>query len=379
MNAGFDAKRIFFNETGLGNYSRTLVRLLKNHYSSNNYYLFSPPIHGKKPLVHKEEFSDVNIIEPDSFVDRLFSYRWRRSTMTRDLSRYNLDIFHGLSHEIPLGIEKTNIKSIVTIHDLIFLKFPELYKPWDVYYYKKKYQDSCYRADAIIAISENTKKDIMELLGIPSKKIHVIYQSAGSSFYQKIKEEDMERVRRIYNLKQPYLLYVGALNKRNLMPLVKSISWLKTGPKKINIQLYIVGSGSEKKNLENYAREQNVSDQVFFLSQISGRDLPALYSGAKMFVYPSIYEGFGIPIIESLLCKTPVIVSRASCFPETAGEGAVYADVSSFESLAESIEYLLDDKNNKKIARAGMRHAQKFSEKKFVENTFNLYKKIITG
>ncbi|MDH4262713.1 MAG: glycosyltransferase family 4 protein [Spirochaetia bacterium] len=374
MNIGFDAKRIFYNETGLGNYSRTLVKLIKKNYPDDNCFLFTPTIRGLKPMQYKNTFNDCTIIEPDTFFDRMFSTYWRNFTMVKDLLKFNLDIYHGLSHEIPRNIEKTGIKTVVTIHDLIFLKFPELYKPWDVMIYKKKYLESCHRADAIIAISENTKNDIMEFLNIPSEKIFVIYQSAAPQYYTKIDKSKHEIVMQKYNLKDPYILYVGSLNKRkNLIPLIKAISLLKQK----KIKLIIVGSGSEKTNLEKTAANEGVTSQVRFLNNVSGEYLPSLYAGAKMFVYPSIYEGFGIPIIESLLCKTPVITNRGSCFHEAAGEGGIYADVFNPGSIAEAIEFLLIDRNHKKLAANGFQHVKNFSSANFVKNTHDLYQSII--
>jgi glycosyltransferase involved in cell wall biosynthesis len=373
MNIGFDAKRIFYNETGLGNYGRTLVRLLKNNYPADEYVLFSPPVKGQKPTQHKREFADCHIVEPKNFIDQVLSSRWRSSAIVKDLLKYDLDLYHGLSHEIPKNIEKTGIKSIVTIHDLIFLKFPKLYNPWDVTTYKRKYLDSCYRADAVIAISQNTKNDILEFVNIPSEKIHVIYQSAASDYYQPVSESGIEIVKQKYGLSDSYLLYVGSLNKRkNLAPLIKSIALLKN--KKLD--LVIVGSGSEKRNLEKSVVEAGVSSQVKFLTGVGGEDLKALYTGARVFIYPSLYEGFGIPIIESLLCKTPVVTNLGSCFHEAAGEGGVYVDVTSPVRLAEAIEFLLDESNRNKVAEKGFNHVQNFSPQNFVKNTYDLYKKI---
>jgi len=376
MNIGFDAKRIFYNETGLGNYSRTLVRLLKKSYPFEHYYLFSPPMRGENPHKHRQEFSDCTIVEPEHFLDRIFPAYWRNYSVVKSLPKYNLDIYHGLSHEIPRGIEKTGIKSIVTIHDLIFLRYPEFYKSWDVAMYKRKYLASCFRADAIIAISENTKKDILEHLNIPAEKIHVVYQSASADYYQAIPEHETRRVRQKYLLPETYLLYVGSLNKRkNLAPLIEAIPRLKNK----DLQLIIVGSGSEKKRLEQVVQNEGVSRQVRFLSGVPNEDLPSLYHGARVFIYPSLYEGFGIPIIESLLCKTPVILNHGSCFHEAAGEGGLYVDVSNSMKLAEAIDFLLDDQNNLEVARKGFDHVQKFSPENFVKHTYELYKQISVG
>jgi glycosyltransferase involved in cell wall biosynthesis len=177
MKIGYDAKRLFFNFTGLGNYSRMIVLSLLKNFPEDKYYLFTPRLKNKN--LFSEFIQKCRIVEPDTFMGNLFPQIWRRTGIVKDIINNELDVYHGLSHEIPAGLKKEKIKTVVTIHDLIFLRFPEFYKPWDVWNYKRRYLKSCLLADKIIAISENTRRDIVELLGVNEEKISVVYQSVN--------------------------------------------------------------------------------------------------------------------------------------------------------------------------------------------------------
>ena len=176
MKIGYDSKRAFENQTGLGNYSRDLI----NTYSLSNpkfqILLFASKIFQNKRLDFLKSRNNIKIVGPKNFLFQLFKPIWRSFGILKDLKKEKIDIFHGLSHEIPFGIYRTKIKTVVTIHDLIFLRLPQYFNIFDrlVYYYKVKY--ACKRSDKIIAISNQTKSDIIELFKIDSKKIEVVYQ-----------------------------------------------------------------------------------------------------------------------------------------------------------------------------------------------------------
>ena len=156
MNIGFDAKRAFHNSTGLGQYSRTLIRLLAQYYPHHQYYLFNP----KKSLAYSLDGDNIHEILPTSFPDTLLRSAWRSSWVKDDLQRLHIDVYHGLSHEIPLGVKKTGIKTVVTIHDLMPERYPGHYNPIDVKIYRKKFLYACRQSDRVVAISEQTRQDI---------------------------------------------------------------------------------------------------------------------------------------------------------------------------------------------------------------------------
>ena len=182
MKIGYDAKRAFENQTGLGNYSRDLINIYSLSNPKFQILLFASKIFQNKRLDFLKLRNNIKIVEPKNFLYRFFQTIWRSFGILIDLKNEKVDIFHGLSHEIPFGIDKTKIKTVVTIHDLIFLRLPQYFNFFDrlIYYYKVKY--ACKRSDKIIAISNQTKSDIVELFKIDSKKIEVVYQSCNSVF-----------------------------------------------------------------------------------------------------------------------------------------------------------------------------------------------------
>ncbi len=331
MKIGFDAKRLFFNFSGLGNYSRSVVKHYHQLYEEDQITLF---------VKHYEEskFKKDFLTSEYCIVDGKKKFLWRFKNIVKDIEKQDLDIYHGLSNELPYSIENlSTLYKIVTIHDLIFLKFPEFYPLIDRKIYHSKFRRSCNSADKIIAVSESTKMDIIQFFGIPESKIEVIYQSCDDIFYDKIKDCPFPKY--IENEKRPYFLFVSSITKRkNLKNVLVALNLIKPENRPL---LVVVGDGGKyKKELEKWVGENNLSRDVLFLGHIKNQELKELYFHAKFSIYPSFYEGFGIPIIESLLCGTPVITSNTSSMPEAGNEIAVLIDPNSVESIGTSIEQL---------------------------------------
>jgi glycosyltransferase involved in cell wall biosynthesis len=244
MNIGYDAKRAYQNCTGLGHYSRTLLASLAKFYPQNNYYLFAPKITG---MFNTSGFKNIYPVCPSHFPATSCKSLWRSSWVKQDLLKYNIDLYHGLSHEIPMGIEATGIKSVVTIHDLIFERYPAQYKLVDRLIYRNKFRYACKHADKIIAISRQTKQDIIDFYKIPEEKIVVCYQSCNLQFSQTIPEEKKEALRRLYKLPESFYLCVGSIiERKNLMLVCKALK--KLGG---NIPLVVIGDGSTYKQSVN--------------------------------------------------------------------------------------------------------------------------------
>tara|TARA_Y100001954_G_C15804949_1_gene602138 strand:+ start:366 stop:1484 length:1119 start_codon:yes stop_codon:yes gene_type:complete len=372
MRIGFDAKRAFFNNTGLGNYSRDTVNIL-NHYEKNNqYFLFTPKLI-QNERVNFSSNENIKICTPNSIKDKLFSSYWRSYGCIKNLISNNLDLFHGLSNEIPFGIEKTNIKSVVTIHDLIFLRYPKLFNIVDRKIYYKKFKSSCKRANKIIAISKQTKQDIIDFFSINEEKIKVVYQGCNTIFKSKLMQKEKEVIIDKYKLPKSFILYVGTIEERkNLMSLLQAVNKIN------NINLVVIGNGkSYKKKCLEYIKKNKITSKVFILNNVSFNDMPTIYQSADMMVYPSFFEGFGIPIIEALYSKTPVITTKGGCFEEAGGPDTIYVNSKSVRDLKESIEslYLNEDKREK-MKINGFKFAQKFSDDKIANNLFKVYKNI---
>jgi glycosyltransferase involved in cell wall biosynthesis len=371
MKIGFDAKRIFHNTSGLGNYGRDLVRILSEFYPNNTYNLYNP----KPKKIHRLSLKD-NIVEilPNKKIWKKLSSIWRQGPIVKQLENDAIEIFHGLSGEIPKGIEKSSIKSVVTIHDLIFIRYPKLYSFFDRIIHLKKVRFSANNADIVIAISEQTKRDIVQYLKINEAKIVVIYQGCHATFKEEKSSDFKCEVKNKFKLPEKFILNVGALNERkNILSLIKSIQNIATP------LIIIGGKTSYFKVLETFIIENKLQDKVFFLENVSMPELAAIYQLASVFVYPSIFEGFGIPIIEALYSKTPVITSTGSCFIEAGGPDSIYVKPKDIKTLSDKIQLVLEDENiRENMIDKGFKFVQKFNDDVIAEKYFSMYDSLIS-
>ncbi len=371
MRIGFDAKRAFLNSSGLGNYSRYTISALSRFYPENEYLLYSTAINSNE-LFTPPEKSSLKL--PSSISARMFRKYWRTFSIIKDLKKDDIHLFHGLSNELPYGIRESGVKSIVTIHDLIFMRLPELYRSPDKKIYTKKSRLAVQNADRIIAISEQTKRDLVELLDADEKNIRVIYQGCHPWFYEACSAEEKERIKKKYALPETYLLYIGTIEERkNLLGIVRAIHQAK-----INLPLVAVGRQTPYFNEVKKYIEANKMKNFHFIPFISSNDLPAMYQLAHAFIYPSIYEGFGIPVLEALNSGIPVVTSRGGCLEETVGKGGILADPYDQEELAESILKVVSDTElRKRLVENGKKHALNFREEKTIPQVMELYKEIL--
>ncbi len=370
MNIGYEAKRIFHNKTGLGNYSRDLVRILATYFPENNYFLYNPK-KNNETLFSPNSSVLIEKLPSTSFYKKFYNL-WRQKGILSDLKSDNIDVFHGLSGEIPTGLKNNNIKSVVTIHDLIFMRYPNLYSFFDrkIHYYK--FKKSAQNANLVIAISEQTKLDIITYLKIPSEKIKVVYQGCQDVFKQNYTEIEKQKVALKYHLPEEFILNVGTIEERkNAFNIVKAI-------KNINTKLVLVGKETEYSNkIKTYIKENNLTEKVIFLKGLSSQELAITYQLASVFVYPSIFEGFGIPIIEALFSKTPVITTNSGVFPEAGGPNSIYVDPNNIEELTIEIEKLLNDKTLRtEISNKGFEFVQKFNDNVIASQIMECYKSL---
>jgi glycosyltransferase involved in cell wall biosynthesis len=374
LRIGYDGKRAANNFTGLGNYSRSLIGHLAKQFPKNLYFIYTPK--AREAILKLPLFAKENIIlrQADQGKLKLF---WRSLGIKKLLLKDKIDLFHGLSHEIPFGIKKSGIKSIVTIHDLIFLRKPQYYKQIDRLIYKFKSKYACKKADRIIAISEQTKNDIIALYKTDSAKIEVIYQSCDDSFKTLLSLTEKEKIRLKYQLPEKYLLNVGTIEPRkNLLQLIKSLP-------KVNVSYPLVVIGKEtgyavlvKKEIEKLGLQK----RVIFLKDIPFSDLPAIYQSAKVFILPSFYEGFGIPIIEALYGNVPVIAATGSCLEEAGGPNSIYVSPNNVDDLADSINLVLNDKElQQNMKEKGMEYVQKFNSEIINQQLINCYLKTLNS
>ncbi len=374
MNIGFDAKRLFLNHTGLGNYSRDLVRSLLHYHPTNSYFLYTPE--GEIDLRTKFLKGDTNatIIKPTGVNKSLKSY-WRSIKLEKELIKNKIDVFHGLSHEIPKKGKNSKIKYVLTVHDLIFLRYPENYSAIDRKIYTKKIRYAVKHADRIIAISEQTKRDLIEFLKVDPGKIQVIYQTCADAYKNDLSVLYVESIRKKYNLPENFILSVGTIEKRkNIASLVEAI-----GKSNTKLPLIIIGGKTPYvKEVQAMIEKYKLEDQVGFYENISFLDLPALYAMANVFAYPSVFEGFGIPILEALYSKTPVIAANGSCLEEVGGPSTIYVPPFNTDELASKLDLVIESLElQEKMKTDGYNHALKFSSEKQAQEVMDLYKEVM--
>ncbi|MBC7743632.1 MAG: glycosyltransferase family 4 protein [Flavobacterium sp.] len=371
LKIGFDGKRAAGNLTGLGNYSRYILEILATYYPNNNYLVYSPKHFKKNILVKIREFPAVLIRYPK--INQLKSL-WRSYTIAKDLQTDQVKIFHGLSNEIPFDLSRKGILTVVTIHDLIFLQFPKFYPVLDRIIYKFKFKYACKNADKIIAVSERTKKDIMQFFHIPENRIQVINQNCSPVFSQEMTGIKLQSIWRKYNLPEKYLLNVGTIETRkNLLLIIKTLKNLDP-----DIHLIVIGkeTGYSLK-IKKYIADHHLADRVRFLKNVPQNDLPAIYRQAKIFIFPSRYEGFGIPIVEALQSGVPVIAASGSCLEEAGGPGSIYIHPDDDLALTESIKLLLTNHAiREKMILEGLEFIKRFSDNAIADQIIELYQNL---
>jgi glycosyltransferase involved in cell wall biosynthesis len=376
MNIAFDAKRAYQNNTGLGNYSRTLISSLATYFPQHSYYLYAPKL---TALYQTATFSNMQSVLPEKRLHRWFRSAWRSKYVVGELAAKGIDIYHGLSHEIPFGIHTSGVKSVVTMHDLIFERYPGQYSPIDVQTYRRKAKYACQYADKIIAISEQTKQDIIHYYKTPAEKIEVVYQSCDESFAVTHDESQIRQMKAQYGLPESYFLYVGSIiERKNLMGIIHAMLQLKGD---IDLPLVVLGGGSSyKKKVKAFAERHGIADRIIWLNEkarLADADLPLLYQGAEALIYPSIFEGFGIPILEALWSRTPVITSAGSCFGETGGDAALYVNPLQPPTIADAMRKVLREPSFAASMRIkGWAHAQLFSREKCAAGVMKVYESL---
>ena len=333
MLIGIDAKRIVRNGTGLGSYGRTLVNDLIRMGDSDMQLRLYAPDEGRDDL-RGQIIGDGNVqfCYPHGHPSALRKAWWRSRGVVGDLQRDGVEVYHGLSGELPVGLRKKGIRSVVTIHDLIFMRHPEYYHWIDTRIYEWKFRQALREADCIIAISERTRQDIIELGGEEyADRIKLIYQSFAPRFSSEVKSERKAQVRERYKLPQRYVLNVGTIEERkNLLLAAEAVELLPQ-----DIHLVAVGRQTP------YAKQLPHDERIQLLSGVPDADLAAIYAMAEAFVYPSRYEGFGIPIIEAIAAGLPVVACKGSCLEEAGGPHSLYVNPDNVLDMADALKMSL--------------------------------------
>lgn len=378
MKIGFDGKRAVQNFTGLGNYSRYIIDILSRFSSENEYLLYAPRKRSNRVFDELLQHNPgLRVVYPQG-VWRYFKSLWRTFGITSCLDKGGIDLFHGLSNELPLNIRKAkHTKSVVTIHDLIFLRYPSYYHWIDRNIYAYKFRKACENADAIIAISECTKRDIMSYFRIPEEKIKVIYQGCHVSFTQLASPQQKQEVREKYHLPERYILNVGSIEERkNVLLVVKALVHLPQ-----EIHLVIVGRRTPYTDkVDLFIRTHRLENRIKILNGVAFADLPVVYQLAETFVYPSRFEGFGIPIIEAIHSGLPVVAATGSCLEEAGGPDSLYVDPDDIKAMADALRRILGESNlRERMIAKGKEYVRRFSEAEQVQQLKEIYSSCLQG
>ena len=373
MIIGYDAKRAFRNNSGLGNYSRMVIGgVCREGHGMVKSLLFTPTTKGR----HTHYFDDIQEVEvrQPRGLWAMAGGLWRSVWSGLCARREGVDIYHGLSHELPFFLGN-GVKKVVTMHDLIVRRYPEFFKPADRIIHRLKMRHACRVADIVIAISEQTKRDLVDMMHVSEEKIRVVYQSCDPIFWNPPSATQPPSHSAV-QLPERYIIAVGTVEERkNQVAAVRALALLPE-----DVCLVVVGRprGHYPQQVRRVAKELGVDHRVIFLQNAAFSDFPALYRGAVASVYMSVFEGFGIPVLESFCCDCPVVTSNVSSMPEAGGDAALYAAPDDYRTLAAHLSRLLSDPafRNSQIEK-GRTQRLKFAPEKVSQDMLALYRSLL--
>ncbi len=373
MTLCLDLSPIVHQKAGLASYARELATQLVAMEAGISWSAFhydrQPPASLPPPL--------------DALPCRVIpwgAYRWRLTTalghfLEPSMDRFfrGVDLFHATEHLLP---RFSAIRTVFTLHDLIFLFHPETHKPMNRWFLTLMMPRFLRAADAVIAVSECTKRDAVRAYGIPEEKITVIYEGVSPRF-RPADPAAIAAVRQKYGLPEHFILYVGTIEPRkNLTALLEAFANLQSAIG--NLHLVFVGKkGWLYEGFFRRLRELGLEERVHFTGYVPDEDLPVLYSAADLFVFPSLYEGFGLPVLEAMACGVPVVCSNTSSLPEVAGDAALLVDPTDVRALAAAMERALTDQALRATLRArGLERARRFTWEEAARRTLEVYRQV---
>jgi glycosyltransferase involved in cell wall biosynthesis len=369
MRIGIDARMYRSSVAGIGRYSQSLIKNLLEVDSKNEYVLFMKPEDEKEFRIKNKEESIKNY---KIVVTDIHHYSIAEQTkFPKIIEKEKLDLMHFLNFNYPIRYRG---KFIVTIHDLTLLFFPDTAKQTNLVKrsaYKFAMKKACQNASKVIAVSENTKNDIMKAFKTPSNKIEVIYEAADD-INSELRIENLE-LRREDKISKPIILYVGQYRvHKNIKGLLRAYKILK---KEIDCQLVLVGNVPEEyRNLIDKGPDLR---DIIMPGFVSDKELAAWYKTASVFVFPSFYEGFGLPGLEAMIMETPVVASKSSALPEIYKDAAIYFDPGNSQDIADKIKLVLtNNKINKDLVQKGREVVKLYSWKKTALETLKVYQEV---
>jgi glycosyltransferase involved in cell wall biosynthesis len=326
----------------------------------NDCLLYAPRPRENPELAPLVARPNVRLVGPSGALWRRLKSAWRTWGIASQLRADGLDLFIGLSNELPLSIRRSGVRSLLVVHDLIFLRYPHYYAPIDRRLYIYKYRQSCLRADHIVAVSEQTKRDLMSFWGIPESKISVVYQGCNPVFSQPIAADRLDAVRTKYQLPERFVLNVGSIETRkNLLLAVRALEQLPE-----EVTLVAIGKNTPyAEEVRRYVADHHLEARVRLLHGIPFDELPVFYRLATVFVYPSRFEGFGIPILEAIRSRVPVIGATGSCLEEAGGPACLYVHPDDVQAMADALRRVWSDRAlAAQMVERSLKYAERFEK-----------------
>ncbi|MBU1083343.1 glycosyltransferase family 4 protein [Patescibacteria group bacterium] len=356
---------------GIGRYTEELVRHLLKYDNKNEYYLFTTTATTELP-VYAPNLNQVKVNFPH--------YSFREQLLYPSiLQRAKLDLIHYTNFNSPILF--SGAPSVVTVHDLTLWFFAgRKHKGWlQRFAYKLDIQKTCQKAKHIIAVSLATKKDIIKYLGIEDQKISVIHLAPAKEYKPSVDPVKLESLKRKFNINKSYLIYVGQWREhKNIIRLMRAFSLFKRRYG-LDYQLVLVGKTDKTYTaLPAIIKELNLANDVVMTGYVPDADLPCLYSSAELFVFPSLYEGFGLPPLEAMACGTPVVASNVSSLPEVLGDAARYFDPLDIEAMAKTMAEVAKSFSLKhQMKLKGLNWVKRYSFDTMAKATFDIYQQVL--
>ena len=384
MKIGIDCRTILNPEkgegAGIGHYTYQLVRHLLKIDQKNTYLLFFDRTVQPRRLAKFQQANAIIKFFPFLQYSKFLPNVYRHHLVNAFLSREKLDIFHSPTLSLPTSYQGL---AVATAHDLAIYKFPELYPPKQISFLKTEIFQAIKQAKKIIAVSESTKKDLGEIFGLPAEKIKVIANGLDERFFKKSSPEEIDRVKKKYGLKDNYILFLGTLDARkNIIRIVEAYERLIARTNQFSqYQLVLAGQiGKQSDEIKKRIDESKYRSDIILPGYIEADDLDPLFESAKIFLFPSLYEGFGLPVIEAMANGVPVITSNISSLPEVAKGHALLVDPFNVADITQSLVQLLTDQDlYQDLSKNGKKRAQEFTWEKAARETLKFYQEVIVG
>lgn len=360
---------------GMGTYIGNLINHVLETDKKNEYLLYVSEINFPNLKIPPDAKVKIKFIPKN----RVLRILWEQILLPIDLLREKVDLFHGPAFTAPLF--KTS-KQLITIHDMTWWTHPEAHEGVKVWYFKTMIRLCARRADCITVNSQSTKNDLMRIIKVQDSKIVLIYHAANERFLPVTDNSRLDEVKKRYQLPERFIFFVSVLEPRkNLNGLIRAFAGFRDKHPELSHRLIIGGGrgfGWKNESIFKLVEDLGLKERVRFLGFVPDDDLPAIYSLADLFVLPSFYEGFGVPVLEAMMCGCPVITSNVSSLPEVADDAAVLIDPYDIDQLTLALEKVLDDpKLRQSMSSRGLINARRFSWGKVVRETLDLYERIL--